>query len=176
MKILPKLLLVVLAVILSTSSCTKQNNIDVMPDDSNLTACPVNAQCQSLFTENADMKEQNMVPLAGQYRLFWDVYEREGFATRIFVKAPMARNSFNLEAKDILVGRVLVIQSCISCSMVAFKPIAGYVKGINFEPAKRADQSRWLLEAQIIRQAVNYPNLKDTLYFKRYFYPNFIYN
>lgn len=174
MKTISKLILIVPAVILSITSCTKQNII--IPDDNNLTACPVNGQCQSLFTENADVNEQNMTLFTSQYRLFWDEYQTSGLTTKIFVKAPMAGNSFNLKTEDILAGRVLVIQSCISCLMVAYKPVAGYVRGVNREPGKRADQSRWLLEAQIIRQAMNHPELKDTLYFKRYFTPNFVYN
>ena len=173
MKIISKLFLLVPAVILSVS-CIKQTNI--IPDDNNLTACPVNGQCQSLFTENADMNEQNMALFTGQYRLFWDEYQIQSHTTKIFVKAPMAGSSFHLKEADILAGRVLVIQGCPTCLMVAYKPVAGYVKGINREAGKRADQSRWLLEAQIIRQAMNHPELKDTLYFKRYFYPNFIYD
>ncbi|GAB2974807.1 hypothetical protein GCM10027049_06470 [Mucilaginibacter puniceus] len=159
---------------LSIASCTKQTI--TIPDDNNLTACPVNGQCQSLFTENADVNEQDMALFAGQYRLFWDEYQTESHSTKIFVKAPMTGNSFYLKAEDIAAGKVLVIQGCPTCLMVAYKPVAGYVKGVNREPGKRADQSRWLLEAQIIRQAMNHPELKDTLYFKRYFTPNFVYN
>ena len=174
MKTLSKLLLIVPAVMLSITSCTKQNNI--IPDDNNLTACPVGGKCQSLFTENADLNEQNLAFLTGKYRLFWDEYQIQSHSTKIFVKAPMAGNSFHLKAEDILAGRVLVIQGCTTCLTVAYRPVAGYVKGINREPGKPADQSRWLLEAQIIRQAMNHPELKDTLYFKRYFTPNFVYN
>jgi hypothetical protein len=174
MKSIPKLLLIVSAMIFSITSCTKQTII--IPDDNNLTACPVNGSCQSLFTEHADVNEQNLALFAGQYRLFWDEYEIGGLSTKIFVKAPMAGNSFHLKAADIAAGKVMVIQGCPACLTVAYKPVAGYVKGINREPGKRADQSRWLLEAHIIRQAMSHPELKDTLYFKRYFYPNFIYN
>jgi hypothetical protein len=173
MKTLSKLLLIVPAMILSISSCTKTN---IIPDDDNLTACPVNGTCQSLFTEHADVNEQNLAFLTGQYRLFWDDYQIGSHSTKIFIKAPMAGNSFHLKAADIVAGKVLVIQGCITCLTVAYKPVAGYVKGINRDPGKPADQSRWLLEAQIIRQAMNHPELKDTLYFKRYFTPNFVYN
>lgn len=173
MKTLSKLLLGV-PLILLLASCTKQNIL--IPDDNNLTACPVNGACQSLFTEQADVNEQNSTFVTGQYRLFWDEYQNGGIFTKIYVKAPMAGSSFQLKAEDILAGKVLVVQSCAACLMVAYKPVAGYVKGVNREPGKRADQSRWLLEAQIIRQAINHPELKDTLYFKRYFYPNFIYD
>ena len=174
MKTLSKLLLIVPAVMLSITSCNKQTII--IPDDNNLTACPVNAQCQSLFTENADVNEQTLTLSPGQYRLFWDEYQIQSHSTKIFVKAPMAGNSFHLKAEDVLAGRVLVIQGCTTCLTVAYKPVAGYIKGINREPGKPADQSHWLLEAQIIRQAMNHPELKDTLYFKRYFTPNFVYN
>ena len=173
MKTLSKLLLIVPAVILSITSCTKTN---IIPDDNNLTACPVNGTCQSLFTENADVNEQTLALFTAQYRLFWDEYQIQNHSTKIFVKAPMAGNSFHLKSADILAGRVLVIQGCANCLTVAYKPVAGYVKGINRDPGKPADQSRWLLEAQIIRQAMNHPELKDTLYFKRYFTPNFVYN
>jgi len=174
MKIIPKLIQIVPAVILSITSCTKQDII--IPDDNNLTACPVNGTCQSLFTEHADVNEQNAVLWTGAYRVFWDEYQSGSHSTKIFVKAPMAGNSFHLKAADIEAGKVLVIRGCPNCLMVAYKPVAGYVKGVNREPGKRADQSRWLLEAQIIRQAMNHPELKDTLYFKRYFTPNFVYN
>ena len=174
MKTISKLLLIVPAAVLLISSCTKQTNI--IPDDNNLTACPVGGKCQSLYTENADVNEQSMALFTGQYRLFWDEYQIQSHSTKIFIKAPMAGNSFQLKAADILAGKVLVIQRCATCLTVAYQPVAGYVKGINREPGKRADQSRWLLEAQIIRQAMNHPELKDTLYFKRYFTPNFVYN
>ena len=174
MKTLSKLLLIVPAVMLSITSCTKQTII--IPDDNNLTACPVGGTCQSLFTQNADINGQTMASFPGQYRLFWDDYQIGSHSTKIFIKAPMAGTSFHLKAEDILAGRVLVIQGCTTCLTVAYKPVAGYVKGVNRDPGKPADQSRWLLEAQIIRQAMNHPELKDTLYFKRYFTPNFVYN
>ena len=174
MKTLSKLLLIVPAVMLSITSCTKQTI--VIPDDNNLTACPVGGTCQSLFTQNADINEQTMALFTGQYRLFWDDYQIGSHSTKIFIKAPMAGTSFHLKAEDILAGRVLVVQGCTTCLTVAYKPVAGYVKGVNRDPGKPADQSRWLLEAQIIRQAMNHPELKDTLYFKRYFTPNFVYN
>jgi hypothetical protein len=174
MKTISKLILIIPAVILSITSCTKQSIL--IPDDNNLTTCPVNGQCQSLFTEHADVKEQNAVLWTGPYRVFWDEYQNGGLSTKIYVKAPMAGSSFHLKSEDILAGKVLVVQGCTACLMVAYKPVAGYVKGVNRDPGKQADQSRWLLEAQIIRQAMNHPELKDTLYFKRYFYPNFIYN
>ena len=174
MKIFSKLYLLTPAVMLLALSCSKQTNI--IPDDGNLTVCPINGECQSLFTEQADVNEQTLALLPGGYRVFWDAYKTGSHSTKIFVKAPMAGTSFHLTAADILAGRVLVIQGCPACLTVAYKPVAGYVKGINREPGKRADQSRWLLEAQIIREAMNHPALKDTIYFKRYFYPNFIYD
>jgi hypothetical protein len=54
--------------------------------------------------------------------------------------------------------------------------VDGYVKGLNLFREKSADQTKWVIEAKIILQAESEPSVKDTLYVKQYFYPNFIYN
>lgn len=171
MKTLLKLLLLVPAIMV-LASC-KQTNVD--PDDK-LTSCPVNSSCNSLFTEQADVSTQNMGLMSGNYRVFWNEVQTGGLTTKIYVKAPMQGNSFSLGKADILAGRVLFIQICPACSLIPLKPVDGYVKGINRDPGKRADQTRWLLEAKLILQGVNEPAIKDTIYFKQDFYPNFIYN
>lgn len=171
MKNLLKSLLIVPAIMV-LSSC-KQNN--VVPDD-NLTSCPVNGTCTSLFTEQADVNVQNWTFMNGPYRLFWYDYKTGGLTTKLYIKAPIDGTSFSLGKTDVLAERVVFTQSCVSCNFIPLKAIDGYVKGKNMEPGKRADQTRWLLEGKIILQGVNEPLAKDTLYFKQYFYPNFIYN
>ncbi len=171
MKTLQKLLLMV-PVIMVLASC-KQTN--VVPDE-NLTTCPTNGTCSALFTEEADINTQYMSLMTGIYRVFWYNYQVGGLSSKLYVKAPMEGTSFTLGKADILAGQVIFAQSCPSCNLIPLKAVDGYVKGKNMEPGKRSDQTRWLLEGKIILQGVNEPLAKDTLYFKQYFYPNFIYN
>jgi len=171
MKTLLKSLLIVPAIMV-LASCEQTN---VLPDDK-LTSCPENATCSSLFTEQADVNTQNMGFIQGNYRVFWNEVQTGGLTTKIYIKAPMQGNSFSLGKADIIAGRVLFIQSCPSCNLIALKPLDGYVKGVNRHPGRRADQTRWLLEAKILLQGINEPAVKDTIYFKQDFYPNFIYN
>jgi len=171
-------LLMVMMTILTSTSCSKNNEkIDKEElDEKNLTPCPENLSCQYLFTENADANEAGSLLVAGPYRLFWAEFRNGGFRRVIYVKAPMKGNNFTLNKQAILDGKVQVIHGCPNCLMVAYMPVDGYVKGVNLTPDKRADQTKWLLEAKIVLQAVSGPAQRDTITVKQYFYPNFVFN
>jgi hypothetical protein len=88
----------------------------------------------------------------------------------------MQGSSFELTKADLSTDRVLFSQSCPACNLIPFKPVDGYVKGINTTPEKPADQARWLLEGKVILQATAAPSIRDTVFVKQYFSPNFVFN
>ncbi|XHR97452.1 hypothetical protein ACFJIV_12805 [Mucilaginibacter sp. UC70_90] len=159
------------------SSCSKQKSEkdEVKLDDKNLTTCSTGSDCSFLFTEQADFEGYtNLKP--GTYRVFWSTRQGNGITNTLYIKAPMQGKSFALTKADILAGKIQVNSSCPSCYMIPFKPVDGYVKGINATPDKQADQTKWLIEAKIFMQANDYPQLKDTIFIKQYFHPNFVNN
>ncbi|UOE52802.1 hypothetical protein MTO98_17170 [Mucilaginibacter sp. SMC90] len=173
----PKFILPLLLLSSIFYSCSKQNNSKQEPDidDKNLTTCAAGAGCSFLFTEQADFEGYTNLK-AGTYRVFWSVQENSGITATLYIKAPMPGKSFELTKNDILAGKIQFNRSCPSCYMAAFKPVDGYVKGINITPDKPADQTKWLVEAKIFLQANEYPQLKDTVFVKQYFSPNFVMN
>jgi hypothetical protein len=174
--ILPLLLLSSITIF---NSCSKQKNDKAEPgiDDKNLTACATGTGCSFLFTEQADFEGYNTLK-PGTYRVFWSSQQSSGITTSLYIKAPMPGKSFSLTKTDILAGKIQLNRSCPTCFMyeAPFKPVDGYVKGINTTPDKQADQTRWLVEAKIFLQAEGIPELKDTVFVKQYFYPNFVNN
>ena len=160
------------------TSCSKKNDGEpvVMVDEKNLTGCPLNADCQYLFTERADVNSGPGTFTTGSYRVFWNSTLIEGRSAVLYIKAPMAGNSFSLNQADVTSGKVELSRSCPACYFVASKIVDGYVKGINLTPDKPADQTKWIIEAQIIFDAMYGPSIKDTVSVKQYFYPNFVYN
>lgn len=173
--------LILLSLLLSSaeffSSCSKHRNEkdETKLDDKNLTICASGAGCSFLFTEQADFEGYtNLKP--GTFRVFWSEQEKTGITTTLYIKAPMPGKSFELTKTDILAGKIQFNRSCPSCYMAAFNPVDGYVKGINATPDKPADQTKWLVEAKIFLQAQEYPQLKDTVFIKQYFEPNFVLN
>jgi hypothetical protein len=166
------------ALILTHSACSKKDNLDkIKIEETDLTLCPENSECEYLFTENADIEGTMPTFKSGAYRLFWAGITQPGMDSRLYLKAPMQGNSFQLDKSAIAAGRVVLYRSCLACSMFPLKPVDGYVKGINLTPEKPADQTKWLLEAKIILgDASGETSYRDTLYVKQYFYPNFVYN
>ncbi|MFA6084006.1 hypothetical protein [Mucilaginibacter sp.] len=158
-------------------SCTKKGDVqkEVKIDDKNLTSCRSGAGCEYLFTEQADLKVDNSFK-TGTYRLFWFKEQSPGISTSVYIKAPMQGNSFELTKADLLANRVQFSQLCPACYLISFKPVDGYVKGVNTTPEKPADQARWLLEGKVILQGTADPSIKDTVFVKQYFSPNFIFN
>jgi hypothetical protein len=157
------------------NSCSKQKNQknDSGIDDKNLTTCATGNNCSFLFTEQADFEGYtNLKP--GAYRVFWSIQQGSGITTSLYIKGPMQGNKFELKKDDILAGKIQINSSCPTCYMIPFKPVDGYVKGINASPGKRADQSKWLVEAKIFLQTEGSPQIKDTVFVKQYFYPNFV--
>jgi len=157
------------------SSCSKQKSEkdELKLDDKNLTTCATGADCSFMFTEQADFEGFTTLK-PGTYRVFWSIQQSSGITSTLYIKAPMPGKSFSLTKNDILAGKIQFNRSCPSCLMIPFKPVDGYVKGINTTPGKPADQTKWLVEAKIFLQANEYPQLKDTVFIKQYFNPNFV--
>ncbi|MBK0379213.1 hypothetical protein [Mucilaginibacter segetis] len=167
-----KLLFLMIPVLLM--GCTKKNEPAQTLDDSNLTECP-SGNCNFLFTEQADLQE-NKTFMTGAYRLFWASQQQDGVTTTVYVKAPMGGDTFSLDKAAILSGKVVFERNCPACFSIPFQLVDGYVKGRNASPEKPADQTRWLVETKLYLQAVNNAQLKDTIYLKQYFRPNFAAN
>lgn len=164
-------------IVLISFSCKKKTEQEprIEIDETNLTVCLEKGTCQYLFTEYADVSEQPAIFKSGDYRIFWSEVQSPGITARIYVKAPMHSNTFSLGKADILDGRVKLFTSCPACLTAPFKPVDGYVKGINLTPDRPADQTKWLLEIKIVSRVEGSANL-ETLVVKQYFYPNFVYN
>ena len=173
------LALYVLTLCIISFSCAKKRESEavITIDEKNLTACPGNANCQYLFTERADINPGRGNFITGNYRVFWGSTETQGVSTVVYIKAPMTGNSFLLNRSDITGGKIEISRSCPACLFAASKLVDGYVKGINLTPGKPADQTKWILEAQIISESVYAAApIRDTVSVKQYFYPNFVYN
>ncbi|MET1054779.1 MAG: hypothetical protein ABWY16_05690 [Pedobacter sp.] len=173
------LFLSLLALVFINLSCAKQSGRDevIRIDENNLTPCPANANCQYLFTEQADVNPGPGTFVTGKYRLFWSSVLNQGVSYIIYIKAPMTGNAFSLSREDIVNGKIEISRSCPACLFAASKLVDGYVKGINLTPGKPADQTKWILEVQIISESVyGAPPVRDTVSVKQYFYPNFVYN
>jgi hypothetical protein len=160
-------------------SCSKSSDEKPVPliEENNLTACPLNANCQYLFTEQADINPEPGALTTGNYRLFWSSVATQGISAVLYIKAPMKGDYFVLNPADITGGKIEIRRSCPACFFAASKVVDGYVRGLKLSPHKPADQTKWILEAQIISESVyGAAPIRDTLFVKQYFYPNFVYN
>jgi|GEM_PF-619775 len=173
-------LLMLLAIILISPSCKKKAEQEpkIEIDEKNLTVCPDKANCQYLFTENADVNEGPSLLKSGAYRLFWSDVRTTGMRATLYIKAPMQGKDFLLDKMAILAGRVKLVRNCPACLMfeIPYKMVDGYVKGVNLTPERSADQAKWLLEIKVILQSEHDSSVKETIVVKQYFYPNFVYN
>ncbi|MCJ8209149.1 hypothetical protein MUY27_05480 [Mucilaginibacter sp. RS28] len=166
---------------IALSSCKKDSTVD--PDKlnitaDNLTSCPLGSTCSYLFTESADLVDNDRSELkTGKYRLFWFKNEADGYTSTVFIKAPMKGTGFELKKADLLEGKVVVVRSCLACLFGPQAIVDGYVKGVNSTPGKPADQAKWLLEGQVVLQLQGGSNnQKYTINFKQVFSANFVSN
>jgi hypothetical protein len=165
-----------LTLVCTFSACKKANEIEI--SEENLTTCDA-INCENIFTLSSDI-DSNFLPQAtGNYKVFTALKTYSGSQTNIFILAPKSGNSFILRNSDIKNG--LVRMQYISMGYPAgFKPVGGEVKGKNLLPDQNLDQSKWLIEAKIYLAAdlneKGDQKLKDTLYLKQYFYPNFVFD
>lgn len=152
------------------TACNDKNN-NPGPELTNCTGC------QFLFTESADLVIPGYNFTSGDYRIFWSEVKKGPVTQKMYIKAPMHGNTFELNKADIQAGKVKVLDNCPSCSMIEMMPFEGKVTGINTTPGVAADKAKWLIEAKIIRvPAKEFINLKDTVYVKQYFTANFVIN
>lgn len=158
-------------------SCKKRDNKEKDEDKidtTNLTTCASGKACQYLFTENADIEGYNRMK-TGSYRVFW-VSQKDEISDRIFyIRTPMKGDKFELGKAEILRGDVMYLNACPTCNIIPLKAVDGYVKGINLTPGKRVDQTKWLLEMQIILQMEGGDGIQ-VVFLKQIYYPNFVYN
>jgi hypothetical protein len=172
-------LLLLSTLVLTQSACSKKDNLDkIKIDETGLTSCPENAHCEYLFTESADIEGTMPTFKSGGYRLFWANVDYKGVNSKLYLKAPMQGNKFQLDKSAIVAGNALLFRNCPTCLMTPVMPVTdGYVKGVSLTPEKQADQTKWLLEAKIIlKDEIGGTTYRDTVYVKQYFYPNFVYN
>lgn len=169
-KIIPLLLALTLS--LSMFSCRKDKatpDETVRIDERNLTACPERSECRYYFTENSDFGAAVFPLTSGAYRMFSINTASNGYGYILYIKAPMTGTSFSFNKKDIVEGRVKIINTCISCMFIPMEPIDGYVKGLNLTPDKPAAQAKWILEAKIIMETKTEPQTTTDIYVKQYF-------
>jgi len=163
-----------LALTLSVSSCSKDNGTqnDIKIDENNLTSCAPNSECQSFIYEKRDFSTASPDLQTGAYRVFQRNVTTSVINSNLYIKVPMNANSFSLDKKDILSGQLKYSPWCFACLMAPGKVIDGYAKGIS----KNADQTKWIVEVQIIREIEASPSFRDTMYIKQYFDKNLIVN
>lgn len=178
MKIKTTKLLLLLGAVVIQLSCAKDKGVrkdDVGINEKNLTECPKDSNCKYYFSDNADLNDDFSLK-SGDYKMFWNETTGQGITSRIYVKVPLNAKSFSYDKTAFFDGRVMRYFSCPSCYMVELKTIGGFVKGVNLTPDKPSDQSKWLLEAQVILGSTDGAVAIDTVKIKQYFYPNFIHN
>ncbi|HMI05692.1 MAG TPA: hypothetical protein VK541_24605 [Pedobacter sp.] len=169
-------LLLLSTLILTQSACSKKDNLDkIKIEEKNLTPCQPNKTCQYLFTENADIDGHYKMN-TGSYRLFWASQKSEGIESVFYIRTPMKGDNFELGKTEILRGDVKYLNICPACNTIPLKAVDGYVKGVNLTPGKQADQTKWLLEMQIVLQAEGANGTTETVSLKQIYYPNFVYN
>lgn len=163
-----------LALMLYVSSCSKDNGTqkDIQINEKNLTSCAPNSECRNFIYENRDFSTSSTNLQTGAYRVFQRDVTTSVINSNLYIKVPMNANSFSLDKKDILNGRLKYNTWCFACLMAPSKVIGGYAKGVS----KNADQTKWIVEVQIIREIEASPAFRDTLYVKQYFDKNLIVN
>ncbi|RYF56625.1 MAG: hypothetical protein EOO39_36460 [Cytophagaceae bacterium] len=170
----PVYLLLLLAGIALLPACKKNDaKKEVQIDATNLTACREGDTCEYRYSEHADV-DSNFNLHTGAYRLFWSRQQLSANTRGLYVRAPLDNKSFELSKDDIIAGRVKWFFSCPACYSIPYVAVGGYVKGINTTPNKPADQTIWLLEAQILLSTTTDSKIQDTIKVKQYFSPNFV--
>ncbi len=151
------------------AACKKNNN--PQPELTNCTGC------QFLFTENADLVIPGYNFTSGDYRIFWSETKKGPVTQKMYLKAPMQGNSFELNTADIQAGKIKVLDICPNCGLISMIPVEAKVTGKNTTPGVAADKAKWLIEAKIIRlPEFAFANIRDTVYVKQYFTANFVVN
>lgn len=150
-------------------ACSKSDDgqPDVQIDEKNLTDCPANANCTTIYQDNKEMDSLGWTK-TGSKRLFTASVIYPGVTNKLYISVPMNSTSFSLGKADVLKGGLGWITACPACNMIGLKQIDGYAKGRKLSGDNNND--KWILEAKIIRQAIDGSSYKDTLYVKQYFY------
>lgn len=170
----------VLFILSMLSACEKKENPVVKKieiDDKDLSVCPPNANCEFLYIENADANRNTGEFKPGSNRLFFATINLPGINQKVYIRTPMDVNEFELTKNDIIDGKVNFVSICPACYMTPQQAIGGYVRGVNLTPENRSDQSKWILDIQLIVGDLNdASSYRDTIRVKQYFYPNFVMN
>ena len=166
-------LLILLTIALVSLSCSKKKDMETKPeiDETSLTTCRTGASCRYFYTDQADLRAEFPSITTGPYRIFVNEVTSPGMSTFLYIKAPMQGDTFSMTKEDMLNGLVTTSTICPACYSVPFKPVSGYVKGIKLRSLpNRPDETKWLIEAKLIRQTGTTPVYADTIYVKQYFY------
>lgn len=112
--------------------------------------------------------------MQGDYKVFKYLLKTPVFSYKqessLWIKAPMQSNEFLLRSDEIKNGFVkYLINDILVHNTVDLKPVGGFVKGKNLRPGNSADQTKWLIEAEIILATVEGNVPFDTLHLKQYF-------
>lgn len=167
-------LIALLTLVLFSLSCSKKKDIENKPeiDETSLTTCPPGASCSYFYTDQADLRAEFPSVTTGSYRIFSREVTTPGISSFLYIKAPMQGDTFSMTKADMLKGLVTTSTVCPACFSVPFKPVDGYVKGIKLKSLpNRPNDTKWLIEAKLIRQTGTTPVYTDTIYVKQYFYP-----
>jgi hypothetical protein len=165
--------LALLSIVFVTLSCSKKSDIMVDPiiDESNLSNCPINGNCTTLFTDNADVRSSHPFLTTGKFRVFSNIVESGPITTYLFVTVPKDKTSFTYTKNDVLSGVVKYFESCPACNMVPFETVDAYAKGLRLTAnTTEINRAKWIVEVQLIRQAIGMSSIRDTVHLKQYFY------
>jgi hypothetical protein len=160
------------------NACNKTSGINI--SETQLTTCDNGANCDYIFTLSSDVDSDFHYVADGNHKVFTYKKNFGSNQTNLFILAPKTGNSFSISNNEIKNGLVKVQFISPLGLSVGFKAVGGEVKGKNLPPEKALDQSKWLIDAKIYLAAdakvKGDQKIKDTLYLKQYFYPNFVFD
>lgn len=162
------------------NACNKIKTADINISETELTTCDSASKCENIFTLSSAVDSNFQYVADGNYKVFTARKTYSNSQTNLFILAPRNGNSFIVSDKDIQKGLVKIKYISSLGFPIGFKAVGGEIKGKNLLPDKALDQSKWLLEATVYlaadAQIKGDQKLKDTLYIKQYFYPNFVFD
>ncbi|MEJ7560120.1 MAG: hypothetical protein WKF66_17555 [Pedobacter sp.] len=156
--------------LLSTGlSCSKDDGYVENFNEEGLTPCPVNSNCQYLYTDNANFPDDDGIVGKGEFRIFSNRLDGPD-GMLVYIKAPMKGNTFYIDNSDIQKDFVKIIHMCALCygAPLSFKVTGGFSKGKKL--IDLSGKEKWLLDTKLFYTIEN-TGSKDTLQVKQYYYP-----